>query len=69
MDGVKQSAKNYLTLEVETMATRDMASARKKRALEAKRDTLMERTQKTKQELASVRATLKAMRSQRRRRP
>jgi hypothetical protein len=44
------------------MAVRDMAHARKKRALEAKRDQLMERQQKTKTELAQTRAALKTMR-------
>jgi len=41
----------------------DMANRRKVRAVEAKRDTLMERLTKTKVELAQARAALKSIRS------
>lgn len=44
---------------------RDLAERRKLRALEAKRDSLQEKTQKTRMELASVRAQLKQMRAKR----
>lgn len=43
----------------------DVASRRKIRALEAKRDTLQEKLSKEKVQLAETRAALKAMRSKR----
>lgn len=47
--------------------TKDMAERRKMRALEAKRDTLMEKSKREKIQLAEVRAALKAMKQRRRR--
>lgn len=44
------------------MAGRDIVHRRKVRAIEAKRDQLMERAAKTKIELAQARAQLKAQR-------
>lgn len=44
----------------------DVAARRKMRALEAKRDTLMETASRTKVQLAEARAALKAMRTKRR---
>jgi len=48
------------------MAAKDMASRRKLRALEARRDQLMENGQKNKVALAETRAAIKAMRARRR---
>ena len=44
------------------MAQKDIAHRRKIRALEAKRDALMERAAKTKVDLATTRAQLKSQR-------
>lgn len=49
------------------MASKDMAQRRQTRALEAKRDKLMESGKKVKMQLAETRAALKTMRSRRRR--
>ena len=48
------------------MTTRDIAKRRKVRALEARRDKLMENTERNKVELKKVRAELKAIRGRRR---
>lgn len=45
----------------------DMKAAREKRALEARRDTILIRSQRDRQDLAAIRAKLKAMRKPKRR--
>lgn len=49
------------------MAVKDMAQRRQLRALEARRDKLMETSKKVKMQLAETRAALKTMRTRRRR--
>lgn len=55
-----------VTNEVNEMA-RDMKTARERRALEARRDAILNRIQRDRSDLAAIRAKLKAMRTTRRR--